>query len=497
MTNMLEAIRNEDNVAYTENGAQVYRSTGSKVLDYFSLGGALRNTPKNEVIRLFSKAWAENPLYAMRVMYYFRDVRGGQGQRQAFRDQIKYMATIAPDALVKNLRFIPEMGRWDDLYALVDTDLEDEVFAMMAEQFNQDVASLEMGESVSLLAKWLKSENASSEETKRLARKTREALGLSPRSYRKALSKLRKAIDIVERKVSSNKWDDINYEHVPSNAMMKYRKAFYKHDNERYESFIHKVDKGEAKVNAATLYPYEIIEKVMPATGFTWSKEPLSSTEAMALNNQWNALPDYIAGAEENSIAVVDTSGSMNGTPINVAVSLGIYMAERAKGPYKDHFITFSANPKLQEIQGKTILEKTKNLVKANWTMNTNLEAVFNLILKAAVNNKIAQEDMIKKLYIISDMQFDRSISYPNESFFSGIRKKFANAGYEAPLLVFWNVDARANMKVPMKMDERGFVNVSGFSPSIFKSLMDGEILDSYSMMEKVINDERYREISV
>ena len=496
MTNKNED--NEDNVEYTENGAKVYGSTGSKVLDYFSLGGALRNTPNDEITSLFSEAWAENPLYALRIMYYFRDVRGGQGQRQAFRDQIKYLSFIDPDSVRKNLEMIPVVGRWDDLYALVDTELEDDVFEFMANQAIRDLTIVKGASkgSISLLGKWLKSENASSFETKRLAKKTREAFGLSQRDYRKTLSILRKAIDVVERKISSNQWKDINYENVPSNAMMKYRKAFYRHDYDGYSDFVSAVKRGEAKVNSSTLYPYEIVEKCYPIP-FAWQSTKLTSTEIEALNNQWNALPDYVAGSEENSIAVVDTSGSMDGTPINVAMSLGIYMAERAKGPYKDHFITFSMNPKLQKIRGNSIYKKVQNLSKAKWNMNTNLDAVFDLILSAAVKNNITQDEMIQKLYIISDMQFDRCTGYTDVSFFDIIRYQYKAAGYEMPMLVFWNVDTRNNIKVPMKMDDRGFVNVSGFSPSIFKALMDGEMPDAYAMMEKVINDKRYESITL
>lgn len=223
----------------------------------------------------------------------------------------------------------------------------------------------------------------------------------------------------------------------------------------------------------------------------------MAATEAMALDNQWNALPDYIAGSDENSIAVVDTSGSMSGVPISVAVSLGIYMAERCAGPYKDHFITFSARPQLQQIVGDTIAEKAFNLSKAQWDMNTNLEAVFDLILNTAIDNKISQSEMIDKLYIISDMQFDRCTGRNDHSFFEAMGNKFAKNGYEMPLLVFWNVDARDNMQAPMTIDNRGFLSVSGFSPSIFQSLMDGEVTDAYAMMEKVINGERYSSIEV
>ena len=490
---MLEALENLGNVSYTENGAQVFNSTKSALLDYFSLGGALRNTPTDSVLRLFSKALAEDELNALKAMFYFRDVRGGQGQRQAFRDQLDYLAQVKPALLDQNLDWVSEFGRWDDLYALVGTPLEQDAMLIMWNQMVSDWESMEAGEPVSLLAKWLKSENASSPKTKELARLTRKYFEMSPKQYRQMLSELRKYIDVVERKVSAGDWNHIDYSAVPSNAMMKYRKAFERHDPSGFGKFAQKAADGEVKINSATLYPYEIVEKAL-ANKFGWSMygSSLSATERKVLDAQWNQLPDYVAGSEENAIAVVDTSGSMSGTPINVAVSLGIYLAERANGPYKDHFITFSKAPKLQKVVGTDIVEKALNLCQAQWDMNTNMESVFNLVLNAAIQNDLPQSEMLDKLYIISDMQFDAAYRAGRGSFFYNMRQKFEDAGYKMPLLVFWNVDARGNMQAPMTLDQRGFLAVSGFSPSIFASLMENEIVDAYEMMMRVLNSERY-----
>jgi hypothetical protein len=275
--------------------------------------------------------------------------------------------------------------------------------------------------------------------------------------------------------------------------MMKYRKAFDKHDHVRFEEFIGKVNTGEAKINSSVLYPHEIVGKVMD------HQIDNSIAEAM-----WNNLPDWINGSDENSIAVVDTSGSMWGTPIQVAISLGLYMAERATGPYKDHFITFSANPELQSVRGDTLATRVRNMENASWNMNTNIEAVFDLILNTAIKHDISQDEMVKRLYIVSDMEFDAAtgsggynyVPTADETLFQTIRNKFAKAGYEMPALVFWNVNAR-NKQFPMKMDERGFVNVSGFSPSIFKTLMTGEFTTPYELMLGVLNSERYAPIQV
>lgn len=504
----LNNMKDQLNTATTENGANAYATTGTKVLDFFSQGGALRSSTDNRAVQMFSQAWSENNELALKTMFYFRDIRGGQGQRGAFREQLKYLSEISPDTVRKNLPLIAEYGRWDDLYSLFDvnSDLRDNVIEVFSNQLTKDMQALRDGDNVSLLAKWLKSENASSKETKRFGFLTRQGMGLSSKDYRKILSRLRKHLDIVERKVSADGWEDINYEHVPSNAMMKYRKAFDSHDHTRFMDYIGKVTDGEAKINATTLYPYEIVEKVMPSWGYNSKQIDPAVADAM-----WNALPDYIEGNDENSIAVVDVSGSMSGTPMNVAISIGLYLAERATGPYKDHFITFSGRPELQAVVGKTLTERVTNMSQADWQMNTNIEATFDLILDTAVRNKVPQSEIIKRVYIISDMEFDDCAGSgvssgrgyhgdlsgkADQTLFNEIRAKYARAGYEMPALVFWNVDAR-NTQFPMKADERGFVNVSGFSPSVFKSLMSGKSVTPTELMLEVILAERYAPLEV
>jgi hypothetical protein len=487
-TRFLNALKGVDNYALTENGAVAKATTNSAVLDFFSQGGAIRMLSPEKQQDMFLRAWAENPELALKAMFYFRDVRGGQGQREAFRNQYKLLAELAEDTARKNISNIPEYGRWDDVYALDGTEVERDAYDALAKQFNKDMFSFFEDDNISLLAKWLKSENASSRETKRLARKTREALGMDSRSYRKALSKLRKHLDVVERKTSANQWDEIEYSRVPSNAMMKYRNAFAKHDRARYTDFINAVNTGEAKINVSVLYPHEIVGKIMRGGNID-----TNVAEAM-----WNNLPDF-TGEAENSIAVVDTSGSMgmgDGLPRDVALGLGIYLAERAKGPYKDHFITFSNRPKLQELKGANIVEKVNNLWRASWDMNTNIEAVFNLVLDAAIKNNVPKSEMLDKLYIISDMEFDGATSRSNSTLFQTIADKFSRAGYEMPKLVFWNVNAR-NVQFPMSMDERGFQNVSGFSPSILQSLMTGEFIGPYELMLEVLNSERYKSVTL
>jgi hypothetical protein len=496
--NFLNALGDTSNRALTENGATAYATTKSAVLDFFGMGGAIRNRSAEDQQAMFARAWNENPELALKAMFYFRDVRGGQGQRNAFRNQLRFLANVAPNVVRNNLLNVPEYGRWDDMYALADTDLERDVFAIIRNQFNADLNS---EENVSLLGKWLKSTNASNEEARDLARKTRKALRMSEKRYRKALSFLRDRIGVVERTMEQQKWGDVDYSHVPSLAMVKYRNAFRNHDGDRFGSFIDAVNKGEAKINAGTLYPHDIVGRLL---GFR--SDSMRGDEAQAL---WNALPDYMPEGE-NAICVVDTSASMNGTPMEVAIALGLYAAERAKGPYKDHFITFSSKPQLQKVTGDSIKAKVDGLRRAHWEMNTDIEAVFDLILKTAVQNGLSQDEMVDKLYIISDMEFDAATtntgySYrsnggpttaPDATLFQTIRAKFEAKGYQMPNLVFWNVDSR-NDQFPMSMDERGFQAVSGFSPSIFEHLVGGEFISAYDIMLKVLNSDRYANVTL
>lgn len=480
---MLHELENEFNKTTTENGANTNKSTKSALLDFFAIGGSMRNLPVADQISLVIKSWNEDKTLTLKAIFYFRDIRGGQGQRCGFYEQIKWLANNNSDELKDVLHLIPEFGRWDDLYQLIGTPLESAVLDLMFTQFNADLKSLYSGETVSLLGKWLKSENASSKETKRLATITRHHFKLDSATYRKSLSTLRGFIGIVERKMSSGDWSDIDYGKVPSQAMLKYKTAFYKHDESGMTKFIEDVTSGDAKVNTSTLYPQQIVSDVLS----------LNYSSPAQIDMLWNNLPDYINGRSENSIAVVDVSGSMAGTPMYVAISLGLYLAERTEGLYKNKFITFSESPTLETVVSGNIVDKVKCLKSSNWGFRTNLESVFQLVLNAAVNNNLPQDEMIDKLYIISDMEFnDSTVSgYPTKTLMKHISNLFRGAGYKMPQLVFWNVAGR-NIQYPMTISDEGVQMVSGFSPSIFENLMGDKFLSAYDLMVDVLTAPRY-----
>lgn len=485
---MLDNLKNAMNVAYTENGARAFATTESLLLDFFAQGGAIRNRSEQDKISMFTKAFGENPTLALRTLFYFRDVRGGQGERDTFRVIVKYLADRHTDSMRKNLIHIPFFGRWDDLYAFVGTKLEVDALDIMNLQFMEDMKA----EYPSVLGKWLKSENTSSAESRQLGKKTREHFGLTPKAYRKSLTALRKKIAIVEAKMSAKKWTEIDYSKIPSQAGMRYRQAFYRNDQMRYEEFVNALKRGDegVKINAKTLFPYEIVREVR-SKFYGWYSSG-NSTEANVLDAMWKNLPDYFDGQEDNSMVVVDTSGSMAGLPIEVALSLGIYAAERNKGRFHNHFMTFSRRPQLIELQGSNIIEKVKNMNNAHWEMNTNVEAVFDLILNTAIKDKLPKDQMISRIFIVSDMEFDACADGSNDvTLFEAIERKYVSAGYEMPKLVFWNVNAR-NTQFPSRMSKTGVQLVSGASPSIFKNLLKGEMLSAYDMMLDVINDERY-----
>lgn len=359
---------------------------------------------------------------------------------------------------------------------------------------------------VSLLAKWLPSENCSSMESKRLASKLRKSLGLTSKEYRKTLSVLRKKIGIVERNMCQKEWGAINYEHVPSRAAMIYRKAFGRNDEQRYQKYLDDVSKGKKEIKSTTLYPYDIVRNIIrPSGGWGSSKDFSFSPPDQTLNLQWDALPNYVEPF--NGLVVYDTSGSMGSAgyyggsnnqvrPIDVALSLAIYIAERNTGVWKNCAIPFSSGAELSRFSGNNIYEKLCNLNMSKYYGSTNLQAVFNLILSTAIDNDISEDEMPRKLFIVSDMGFDQACLSNRKSNFETIREKYRLAGYKMPDLIFWNVNAYCKDS-PIKFDETGTALVSGASPSILKSVLSGEITTPFDIMNQAINVERYDMIKV
>lgn len=482
---MLEVLKKTANKTYTENGAVTYRTSGKDCLDLFATIGALRRADDQAICNRFLKAYAETPDLAMKILFYARDVRGGLGERRVFRSILTWLASNEKGSVVKNLPFIAEYGRWDDVLVLLKTPCRKEALALLKEQFQADLAALEDSGDISLLGKWLPSVNASNQDTVMLAKMIAKSFGLSDRDYRKALVKLRARIRIIENNLREKDYT-FDYAKQPSKAMFKYRKAFLRNDGDRYGAFMEKVDRGEAKLHTGTLMPYELVERA-----YNCSEE-----ERRSLDVIWRQLEDFTM--DENALVVADGSGSMywgsKPMPAAVAQSLAIYFAEHNKGEFHNHFLTFSMTPRLVEIKGNDFVEKVRYCRTFNECANTNLEAVFDLILRATVENHVPQAEMPAKLYIISDMEFDFCVKNSSMTNFENAKASYAAAGYKLPDLVFWNVDSR-NEQQPVKENDRGVALVSGCSPRVFSMVMDGE-LNPYAFMLSVIDTERYAPIA-
>lgn len=509
MNKFMNGLTNAANYTLTENGAVTHTSTRSDLLDMFAMGAAMRKRTDEDVILMFRKAFKENPSYALKCLFYIRDIRGGQGERRFFRVCMRDLAFQNTEAAMRNLRHVPEFGRWDDLYVFVGTPLEAAALNFMKEQLALDIQC----KTPSLLAKWMKSENTSSAESRRLATITRKAMGMNHKQYRKTLSVLRGRINIVERLMSENRWDEIEFDKIPSKAGMIYKNAFARHDLEREKSIKEVQTYAEfardttKKVNAKTLYPYECVEeaaKLMGSTQWGTRHRNMNDTNRLMVNKYWDNLTDYFNGASLNALAVVDTSSSMWGTPVYVATSLGMYCAEKANGPFAGHYVSFSQNPRLVKVEGVDFCDKVDRIIRTDLCENTDIEKTFDMLLDTAIRNGCSQEDLPQNIIIISDMEFDRARGYGRtydwatrtykannatpETLMEGIARKWRECGYQMPHLIFWNVDARQN-NIPM-LGNGPISYVSGFSPSIFQTIMTGKT--GLDLMFEKLDSPRY-----
>ena len=413
---------------------------------------------------------------------------------------MRWLAQNHPEAARRNLKLIPEYRRWDDLYVFDGTPLEKDAYAFIKEQLALDVQC----KTPSLLAKWLKSINTSSEESRRLGNKTREYLGMTHKQYRKTLSILRERINVLERLMSAGQWDKIEFDKIPSRAGMIYKNAFARHDIERMKankevrSYADFAKDTTTKVNAKALYPYECVAEALKCRYFD-----LEDPQRLMTNKYWDNIEDVIKGATFNGIVVADTSGSMTGpnadAPINVAISLALYCAERCSGPYAGHYISFASRPQLIKIEGVDFVDKVDRIYRTNLVDNTNIEATFDLLLDVAIMNKLPQDQIPQNVLIISDMEFDcargggsywnrRSSENGTKTLMEGIEKKWSRYGYKMPQLVFWNVDARHD-NIAMTMKD-GVSFVSGMSPTIFKQVLSNKT--AIDLMYEVLDQVRY-----
>ena len=505
ITAMQNTLNDEFNVSISENGAIGYRTSGKELLDLNFAVASLRGASEQEIIDKFTKAFFEDKILAMKWLFFARDVRGGLGERRLFRVILKNLVENNPEMVIPVINLIPEYGRYDDLWCLLDNEESAKVvYNIVDEQLIEDLHNMKKNKPISLLAKWLPSPNASSQKTKKYAKQIYKTFGLTEREYRQILSRLRKYLDVVETKMSAKNWSEIKYEAVPSKANLIYSNAFLKNDEERRKEYLEKLKKCETKINASTLYPHDIVHKY--SGGYCRLGNKDATIEAL-----WKALPNTVQGCG-NTIVVADGSYSMTDniggnttvTALDVANALAIYFAEHSSGEFKNKYITFSERPQLVDFsKADSLHDKLQIALTYDECANTNIEKVFDLILTTAIKHNMRQEDMPKNILIISDMEFDSCATSgdsdiwrrnrPNQRLFEISAQRYADAGYQLPRLVFWNVNSRTGT-IPVKENELGVALVSGFSVNIVKMVMSNK-LDPYECLLETLNSERYAPI--
>jgi hypothetical protein len=474
----VDAVKQDQNeaVARTANGMKARATSASAVLDLFGLIGSARGT---DITKQFTKALVENEELTVRMLLWARDIRGGAGERQTFRNLLAELEKSNPELASRLMYRIPELGRWDDLFVYSDPANRARALRMFAD-------ALMNGEGLAF--KWAPREKSSK---RALATELRQFMQMSPREYRKMLAA---GTNVVESRMCSKEWNEINFSHVPSLASARYQKAFGRNAGEAYSAYLAELKKPQAerdpkvKINASAIFPYDVVKSVVKGN-------------AAVADEQWKALPNYVGDAR--ILPMVDVSGSMGSLrydykgivqPIDVAVSLGLYLSEKNTSDFKDLFLTFSTRPKLELLKG-TLSQRVAQLERAHWDMSTNLHGAFEEILRVAVRGKVSQEDMPDIVLVLSDMQFNSCTRY-DDSAMEMIRRKYEQAGYEVPRIVFWNLSmyGKENGNSPVRFDERGTAHVSGFSPAIMKSILanDLENYTPYNVMVKTLLNDRY-----
>ena len=494
--NFAQTAKTVGTMKLTENGAVAYSTTKNAVLDLFAEIGSLRPRTEVEIESKFANAFHVDPLLATKMLFYAGNVRGGLGERRTFRICLKWLAKNYPTIVKNNIALIPHFNRWDSIFVLVGTPCEKAMWEVIVDQLNTDMNGVVKSKAsakpvgISLLAKWMPSETAHSKETRDLAHRAMKNLKLSARPYRKMLSALRKHLNIVERLMSNNEWDKVEYPTVPSYAMKNYRHAFAKHDEEGFAQYKESLVKGEKKINASTLFPYDLVHQY----GVSWRGADKNIDEIVEA--QWKALPNYVEG-ENNYIVMADVSGSMYGRPIETSIGLATYFAQHNKGDYHNLYMTFTSEPNFVSLDGcSTLHSVVSKVARTDIGYSTNLDAAFSYILEHALRNKISNKDMPKALIVVSDMEIDPYFRGRRSwDFVTRQKAKFARYGYDLPKLIMWNVEARNDTFLSQSED---VLLVSGQATSTFKQLCgDLNGVTAWDLMLKTLNDPMYDCIKV
>lgn len=507
-------MKKYQNRSITENGAVGYKISRHSLVDLNFMVSSFRNRDEEFIVEQFIKAYYESPKYAVKWLFFLRDILEGMGERRTFRICMKYLAKSHMEIAKAVMELIPEYGRYDDLLVFLNTDLCDDVCRFLKAQIDSDLLAMGEGRQISLLAKWLPSINTSSNEARKCAKLLLNKFGISEREYRKILSALRAYGNVVEVKMSASKWKEIEYDRVPAKANLKYDAAFAKHDTERRGEYLFKVFMGEAKLNGKGIMPYEVVHRLL--NGKYYYREGLKDdllAEMMWKNileqgfqNDWG-LDDCIVVADGSGSMYANASGSTSVTAIEICNSLAIYFAEQLHGIFHNKAITFSARPQFIDLErGKNLKEKLEIMLAHNEVANTNIEAVFDMLLDMAVSNEVPAEELPKQVLVISDMEFDSACTPDiwcnrNEKWnkftptlFETIGMRYEKAGYKIPRLIFWNVCGRTDT-IPQVDNEEGICLLSGFSQNAMKIAANREKKDPYESLIEVLDGPRYEKV--
>ncbi len=459
MNKFIETMLTKD--SFTANGAITNSTSLNNCLDLFFLAGACRNESVRNIEAKLTASYVQDKIKTLKIIFWAGDIRQGAGERRFFKIAINWLNNNYKEDFEKYLQYIPEFSRWDVIFEVDNDKVLDFIYENIKEN--------------GLLCKWLPRKK----QYNNLAYKIQKKLHITPKQYRKLIVGNTK---VVEQKMCSKKWSEIDYKTVPSVAINKYNKAWYRNDYDRFTDYINDVKNGKTKINASVIFPHDIIKNVINMYGGYAQK--LNDAQIA----QWNNLPNYLGNENNSILPVCDVSGSMfTGLPIAISVGLGLYISERNTGDFKDAFITFSEEPKLKYLKGD-INQRIEQLMESDWGMNTNFMAVFKLILDKAIKNNLSQDDLPKTILVISDMEFDEADD--NNTNYEAVKKMFEKAEYKLPNLVFWNVNGRVG-DVPIRYNDKGVALISGASPSIIKSILSNDI-DPITIMNKTIETERY-----
>jgi hypothetical protein len=502
--------KNYANRSTTENGAAGYRTTTKALLDLHFKVSSLRSRDEDYIVKEFIKAYHESPKYAVKWLFFLRDILEGLGERRTFRICLKYLAVSLPKVASVIIPYIPEYGRFDDALVLLDTPLAEEVALLYQKQLGKDLEAMKLNQPVSLLAKWLPSINTSSDKTRKYAGKLCEHFNMSPREYRKTLAKLRAYGNVVETKMSASDWSGIDYETVPAKANMKYDIAFQRHDFARRAEYLENVFLGSGKLNAKGLMPYEIVHRITSSCHYGCGLKDDLLAELMwkkivseGFRNDWGFV-DAIVVADGSGSMFSHASGNTSVKAIDICNSLAIYFSEQLKGVFHNKAITFSGHPQFIDLNAETLKDKLEIMFAHDEVANTNIEAVFDLILEMAKERNVPREELPKQVLVISDMEFDAATSNAcwnsenwnpaNETLFATIEKKIEACGYKMPRLIFWNVCGRTDT-IPKVDNEEGVCLLSGFSQNAMKVAADRTKKDPYEALLQVLDSSRYQVI--